>query len=223
MSVSKMPDTTKTDNKSNPSYFTESMTDLQAITYACKRASEWHKKQIRKDSDKTPYINHPIDVAEFLTFTGITDRDVIIAAYLHDVVEDTEGTYEDIRTLFGDNVAKIVKECSDDKDLHKIKRKEEQIKHASHISDSAKLVKAADKYSNIRGLLETPPALWSKDEIIGYVHWGLAVCRKISGVNSNVDSALNELFQKHNIDIEMSEKDLEDRIANYYKIIDKSE
>jgi (p)ppGpp synthase/HD superfamily hydrolase len=219
-----MTDTIKPENENKTcSYFTKSMTDLQAITYACKRASEWHKKQTRKDSDKTPYINHPIEVAEFLTFNGITDRDVIIAAYLHDVVEDTDGTYEDIRVLFGDNVTKIVEECSDDKGLDKIKRKEEQIKHASHISDSAKLVKAADKYSNIRGLLETPPAFWSKDEIIGYVHWGFSVCRKISGVNSNVDSALIELFLRHKIDVEMTEKDLEDRITKYYRIIDKSE
>jgi len=190
----------------------DSKTDLQMIMMAAKYASICHRKQKRKDSEKTPYINHPIDVAEFLTSNDVKDRDTIIGALLHDVIEDTDGTYDEIKHLFGENVANIVKDCSDDKKLNKIMRKKLQIKHALMISDQAKLVKLGDKYSNISGLLETPPAHWSRDEIIGYVYWGLAVCRKLSGVNSKMDEHMQNLFKKHKINVDISDEELDYRL-----------
>jgi len=210
---------TKFDNKSNKS----NKSDLQLIMAAADYAAVCHKNQRRKDTEKTPYINHPIEVAEFLTSHGIADRNTIIAALLHDVVEDTDGTYEEIEQLFGKAVAEIVMECSDDKNLHKIMRKRLQIEHASHISDESKLVKLADKYSNVRGLLVNPPEAWSKIELIGYVYWAMAVCRKLYGTNRPIDKTLQELFKKHEIDTEKSEDALQERLELYYKHIDKSE
>lgn len=197
--------------------------DLQLIMEAVDYAAKCHKDQRRKDFAKTPYINHPVEVAEFLTSRHVTDRDTIIAALLHDVIEDTEGTYDEIEMLFGGIVAEIVVECSDDKDLNKIKRKQLQIEHAEHLSNEAKLVKLADKFSNVKGLLENPPAAWSKMEITGYVYWALAVCRKLYGVNDFVDKAVQDLFKKHTIDVGISQEKLDERLKIYYKHIDKSE
>lgn len=202
---------------------TYAMNDLSVVMYACHYAAVCHTKQRRKDQDKSPYINHPIEVANFLTFHGVTDRDTICGAVLHDVVEDTDGTEQDIKRLFNDNVAKIVMECSDDKDLHKIQRKRLQITHAAHISDQAKLVKLADKYSNISGLLSNPPSAWSKEEITGYVYWGMAVCRNLYGVNKLIDNELNDLFKRHGIDVDMAQPELDQHLEDYYKRIDKSE
>ena len=201
----------------------ESKTDLKIIMMAAKYASIQHKNQRRKDSEKTPYINHPIDVAEFLTSNDVNDRETIVGGILHDVIEDTDGTYDEIKNLFGENVAKIVEECSDDKKLNKIMRKRLQIEHAASISDKAKLVKLADKYSNISGLLETPPASWSKDEITGYVYWGFAVCKQLSGINSKIDEQILNLFKKHGINTNVSDKELHEHLEKYYKVIDKSE
>jgi (p)ppGpp synthase/HD superfamily hydrolase len=214
---------TKICDKHTDTEFNSPKIDLQLIMAATKYAAECHRKQRRKDTEKTPYINHPIEVAEFLTSHGVTDRDTIIAALLHDVIEDTDGTYDDIKRLFGKAVADIVMECSDDKNLHKIIRKRLQITHASSISDSAKLVKLADKYSNVHGLLVNPPATWSQLELIGYVYWAMAVCRKLYGINRSIDKTLQDLFKKHEIDTEKSEEALQNRLEIYYKHIDKSE
>lgn len=202
---------------------TDVKSDMDAVMYACHFAAICHTKQRRKDQDKTPYINHPIEVANFLTHYGVTDRDTICGALLHDVVEDTHGTEADIKQLFNDNVAKIVMECSDDKNLSKVQRKRLQITHALHISDQAKLVKLADKYSNIFGLLTNPPSSWSQEEIKGYVYWGMAVCRNLYGVNPSIDTALKNLFLRHNVDIDMSDDDLSQHLEDYYARIDKSE
>lgn len=198
--------------------------DLQMIMEAVKYSSVCHRNQRRKDSGKTPYINHPIEAAEFLTSHSVTDCDTIIGTLLHDVIEDTDGTYDEIKARFGENVAKFVMECSDDKKLNKIMRKRLQIKHAASISDQAKLIKLADKYSNISGLLETPPKSWSKEEITGYVTWGLAVCERLYGVNDSIDTAVRDLFKKHGIDATtISDEELNERLETYYKVINKSE
>lgn len=196
---------------------------MATIMKACKYSAECHRDQRRKDEKKTPYINHPIEVAEFLTTHGINDDNTIVGALLHDVIEDTNGTEQEITDMFGADVLKIVLECSDDKKLDKVERKRFQISHASHISPEAKLVKLADKYSNISGLLINPPMTWSPAEIYGYVYWGLAVCRKLFGVNDEIDNALKQLFSQYDIDINMSDDKLNDHLEAYYKVIDKSE
>jgi len=195
------------------------MTDTVAIIAACRYAAEKHANQRRKNADKTPYINHPLEVADFLTTHGVTDCDTIIGAVLHDVIEDTDGTPDEIQNMFGENVLSIVLEVSDDKSLNKIERKRIQITHAKSISDSAKLVKLADKYSNISGLLTDPPTSWSDEIIKGYVYWGMAVCRNLYGVDTDIDSALQQLFKQFDIDVDMSDKELMTNVEQYYKFI----
>ncbi len=130
---------------------------------------------------------------------GVTDADTLCATVLHDTIEDTTSTASELESLFGYNVYKIVLECSDDKSLNKTERKKLQIEHAKVASNSAKLVKLADKWSNINSLLTSPPSFWSEERRIGYVKWGLAVCKNCFGVNESIDLQLQILFAKFGV------------------------
>ncbi|XP_043274290.1 guanosine-3',5'-bis(diphosphate) 3'-pyrophosphohydrolase MESH1 isoform X4 [Venturia canescens] len=131
---------------------------LCAVMKAANFAAIKHTNQRRKDAAETPYINHPLGVANILIQEGnVHDPDVIVAALLHDTVEDTDTTFEEIEMNFGSKVRKIVVEVTDDKNLPKQERKLLQIKHSPHISHEAKLVKLADKIYNLRDLLKATP------------------------------------------------------------------
>jgi (p)ppGpp synthase/HD superfamily hydrolase len=155
------------------------MSRFSDVIAAYDYSAKCHANQRRKDVSKTPYINHPIEVAQFLALHFVKSRDIIIGAILHDVIEDTSGTAEEIEQKFGKIVRSIVEEVSDDKSLNKVQRKRLQIEHAKHISPEAKLVKLADKYSNVSGLIDNPPPAWIQAEINGYVYWSMAVCRNL--------------------------------------------
>lgn len=128
---------------------------LQAISFAADK----HRNQRRKDQDASPYINHPIAVATVLASEGnVDDELVLLGAILHDTVEDTETTFEELEVLFGAEAMNVVREVTDDKSLPKATRKELQIEHAAHASDQAKQVKIADKICNIRDIIKSPPA-----------------------------------------------------------------
>ena len=144
-------------------------------------AAEKHKNQRRKNKDKTPYINHPLEVSKLCAEAGYGNSpDVLCAALLHETSsEDTQTSYSELVSEFGDRIAEIVQECSDDKKLDKVSRKRLQIEHAKSISTQAKAVKMADKYSNLKDLADNPPAHWSKAEITGYAYWSYAVVRQL--------------------------------------------
>jgi len=126
---------------------------LQAVHFAAVK----HTAQRRKNADATPYINHPIEVADHLAnIGGVTDEDILIAALLHDTIEDTETTRDEIAALFGERVADLVAECTDDKSLDKAERKRLQIIHALEKSPGAKVIKIADKTCNLRSILVDP-------------------------------------------------------------------
>lgn len=191
---------------------------MNKVVNACYFASLKHTFQRRKNTTKDPYINHPIEVMHVLTECGITDVDTLCGAVLHDTIEDTETSNDEILFKFGKDVLLIVEECSDNKALDKVLRKKLQIEHAEHISDKAKLVKLADKYSNVHGLLNDPPAKWSKKEIIGYVRWAFVCCSHMYGVNESLDTMLKRLFELHNV-INVTDAELEE----YYDLICESE
>ena len=122
------------------------MNDINLIMHALSFAAHKHRDQRRKDVDASPYINHPISLADILTNEGgISDVDVICAALLHDTIEDTDTTTEELEAAFGTVITLIVVEVSDDTSLPRLERKRLQIEHAAHASDKAKLVKLADK------------------------------------------------------------------------------
>ncbi|MGD9511916.1 MAG: HD domain-containing protein, partial [Geminicoccaceae bacterium] len=138
--------------------------------------------QKRKGAAGEPYINHLAEVAELVAeATGGCDPELVAAAYLHDAVEDTEVTHGDLVVRFGQEVADLVAEVTDDKSLPKAERKRLQVEHAPKLSRSAKILKLADKTSNLRALAESPPADWTKQRRRDYVSWGRDVVAGLRG------------------------------------------
>ena len=140
--------------------------DLKLLLKALEFSALKHSKQRRKDADASPYINHPISLANILCNEGhITDIEVICGALLHDTVEDTKTKPEELEKEFGAAIKDIVMDVTDDKGLGKELRKQAQVDHAAHISDKAKLVKLADKISNLRDVASNPPPDWKLDRL----------------------------------------------------------
>ncbi|MGB3298175.1 MAG: HD domain-containing protein [Phormidesmis sp.] len=163
---------------------------LQALSFAAYQ----HRNQHRKDN-KTPYINHPIAVANILlNEAGITDESVLVAALLHDTVEDTDTSFDEIEQRFGRVVRNIVAEVTDDKTLPKAVRKQQQIDHASGLSDRAKLIKLADKTANLRDMISAPPKGWSTLRIDDYLEWGNAVVNQIRGIHPQLEALFDRAY-----------------------------
>jgi guanosine-3',5'-bis(diphosphate) 3'-pyrophosphohydrolase len=185
-------------------------------------AAEKHRNQRRKNAEQTPYINHPIHVMTLLSEAGVTDVPTLQAAVLHDTIEDTDTTRAEIDQNFGHKVASIVSECTDDKSLGKVARKKMQIDHARTISREAKLVKLADKLSNLSSLRDDPPAQWSKEVIRGYFLWSYLVCEKIFDVNRYLTDRLLAIFESQEI-TKMTDRERKEQIEEYYCSIDPTE
>ena len=152
------------------------MSDVSRLLDAVHFAAERHKNQRRKDHEASPYINHPLSLARLLAVEGgIEELDVLIAAVLHDTIEDTATTADELRAKFGDRVTGIVLEVTDDKALPKQRRKELQVEHAHHKSREAALVKLADKTCNLRDVASAPPADWSMERRREYFDWAKRV------------------------------------------------
>ncbi|MEO8042663.1 MAG: HD domain-containing protein [Acidobacteriota bacterium] len=167
------------------------------IAAAASFAAKKHKDQKRKGDDAEPYINHPLEVANLLTNIGqVDDADMIVAALLHDTVEDCGVSFEEIKAKFGSVVANYVRELTDDKSLPKAERKRLQIEHAPHLSHGAKQIKLADKISNIRDITANPPDGWSVERRREYVEWGKKVVAGLRGVNSDLEHCFDEVVER---------------------------
>ncbi|MFO0905914.1 MAG: HD domain-containing protein [Pirellulales bacterium] len=168
---------------------------MNRLLHAVKFAAEKHAQQRRKNAIATPYINHPIEVAEHLARVGgISDEDVLIAALLHDTIEDTNTTREELEKAFGSRVARIVMECTDDKRLAKAERKRLQIVHAPHKSPEAKCVKIADKTCNLASILVDPPQDWGIQRQREYFEWAAQVVQGLLGVNETLDAGVRAVL-----------------------------
>lgn len=166
---------------------------LDALSYAVKA----HGCQRRKGGAGEPYIAHLIETARLLQQVGgITDTTVIVAAILHDTVEDTRITLSNLRDHFGERVTGIVGEVTDDTNLSKHERRIQQVEHASALSHEARLIKLADKLSNIGSILDSPPIGWSVSERLAYVNWGKDVIDRIRGTNDALEAAFDELYTR---------------------------
>jgi len=160
-------------------------------------AAEKHRHQRRKDAEASPYINHPIALAHVLTREGgIQDLAVLSAALLHDTIEDTETTAAELEGRFGSQVAAIVLEVTDDKNLEKHVRKQHQIDHAAGLSTEAKLVKLADKICNLRDVLGAPPAGWSAARKQAYFDWAAQVVVGLRGTHPGLEAIFDGLYAR---------------------------
>ncbi|GMS83122.1 hypothetical protein PENTCL1PPCAC_5297 [Pristionchus entomophagus] len=171
---------------------------INLIVKAADFAARRHRTQKRKDHAQTPYINHPVGVAYILTSIGrVTDPVVLAAAYLHDTVEDTKTTIEEIEMEFGKEVRKIVEEVTDDKSLPKATRKALQVEKAPHKSPQAKLVKLADKLYNLRDLERSTPHGWDKKRVKEYFKWSRDVVAGCKGTNDALEAALDDIINRN--------------------------
>jgi guanosine-3',5'-bis(diphosphate) 3'-pyrophosphohydrolase len=171
--------------------------DFGLFMSALKFGAHKHRRQKRKDTGKTPYFNHPIDVAETLWRVGsVRDIAILTAALLHDVIEDTETTPEDVEHIFGGDILSLVQEVSDDKSLEKQTRKEQQVRHAPDLSAGAKLIKIADKICNIKDVTHSPPPDWSLNRRMEYLDWAERVVKGLKGCNEKLEEEFYRLLSE---------------------------
>jgi guanosine-3',5'-bis(diphosphate) 3'-pyrophosphohydrolase len=169
--------------------------DLKLMLKALAFAAHKHRDQRRRDPAASPYINHPIALADILCNEGhVTDVEVICAALLHDTVEDTDTTAEELEAELGPAICAIVLEVTDDKDLPKQERKRLQVEHAAGISDKAKLVKLADKISNLRDVAGCAPRGWDLERRQAYFDWAKEVVDRLRGVHAGLEAVFDRAY-----------------------------
>ena len=171
--------------------------DLALLLKAVSFAAHKHRDQRRKDESASPYINHPIAVAEVLWNTGhVRDIATIVAGILHDTIEDTETTVAELESEFGREICSVVEEVSDDKNLAKKERKRLQIEHAAASSTRAREVKLADKICNVTDLAISPPANWSAERRQEYIEWSRQVVARLRGTNEHLERKFDEACRR---------------------------
>jgi len=171
------------------------MNDSTLILKAAAFAARKHRDQRRKDAESSPYINHPLELARVLAEVGgVTDVATLCAALLHDTIEDTATSVQELAQCFGPEIAALVSEVSDDKSLPKAQRKRLQVEHAATISTKAKRVKLADKTCNPTDVACSPPADWTLQRRREYFDWSKQVIDRLRGVDTVLESAFDQAY-----------------------------
>ena len=172
-------------------------TGVGLVLRAMHFAADKHRFQRRKDEHASPYINHPIDLANLLVNEAhISDPVLVAAAILHDTVEDTETTFEEIEAGFGPEVCAIVAEVTDDKNLPKHERKRLQVEHAPRATFRAQQIKFADKIANVRDIAKSPPEGWSLERRREYFEWAKRVVDGMRGPHARLAELFDEAYEK---------------------------
>ena len=171
--------------------------DLAILLKAMEFAARKHSTQRRKDVDASPYINHPILVVRLLAEIGeVTDLVTLLGGVLHDTVEDTSTTPDELEREFGRDVRRVVEEVTDDKTLDKAERKRLQIEHAPRLSPKAKAIKLADKIANLQDVMDSPPANWTLERRVEYFDWTEAVVAGCRGVNAPLERLYDQTLKQ---------------------------
>lgn len=169
---------------------------MNRLIFALAFAAHKHRDQRRLDVAASPYINHPIALANVLANEAhVDDETVLIAAVLHDTVEDTDTSEDELRREFGPEIAAIVLEVTDDKSLPKAERKRLQVANAATLSHRAKLVKLADKISNLRDIAHSPPPGWSLERQQAYFDWARSVVDGVRGTHPELERIFDEAWK----------------------------
>jgi len=161
-------------------------------------AAEKHGSQRRKGGAAEPYVNHLLEVA-FLVADSleIPDEPLVMAALLHDTLEDTDTSYEELVQQFGEDVASLVSEVTDDKNLPKAERKRLQILHAHTRTRRAQAIKLADKISNLRSMLHSPPSGWDEARKLEYVEWARQVVAALPEPNLKLRVEFEQTWRRY--------------------------
>jgi len=166
---------------------------LKALAFAAHK----HRDQRRRNAKASPYINHPIALADALVNEGgVTEVEVLCAALLHDTIEDTRTTPEELEQAFGPRIASIVLEVTDNKMLKRLTRKRMQVEHAARASRQAQLVKLADKICNLRDVASHPPAGWDLKRRREYFDWAREVIDRQRGAHPALEAAFEAAFAR---------------------------
>ncbi|MBM4209957.1 MAG: HD domain-containing protein [Gammaproteobacteria bacterium] len=171
--------------------------DFGLVLRAARFAAWKHRDQRRKGRGHLPYINHPLDLADVLWFEGgVRDPAVLAAALLHDTIEDTQTSLQELQGEFGERVARIVMEVTDERSLHWRARKKLQVSRARLASTAARQVKLADKICNLRSMISAPPNGWSIDRQRAYFDWAKDVVDQLRGANPELEARFDQVHKK---------------------------
>ncbi|MDI3560963.1 HD domain-containing protein [Bradyrhizobium sp. Arg816] len=166
---------------------------VRLISEAAELAARRHNGMARKGRGQEPYINHLAEVASLLAVaTDGADAELVAAGWLHDLIEDTETTREELSQKFSDRVASLVVECTDDMSLPKAERRRRQVIDAPKKSPGAKLIKIADKISNIGARIHSDPSAEERDDLADYTGWAEQVVAGCRGGNSWLDARFDD-------------------------------
>jgi guanosine-3',5'-bis(diphosphate) 3'-pyrophosphohydrolase len=162
------------------------------------RFAAWkHRDQRRKGRGAVPYINHPLDLAHVLWFEGaVTDPEILAAALLHDTLEDTQTTLQELQGEFGERVAGIVMEVTDEPTINWRARKKLQVSRGRLASLEAKQVKLADKICNLRSIVASPPNGWTVERQRAYFDWSKEVVDQLRGANSELEQRFDQIWKR---------------------------
>ena len=184
-----------------------SKVDLDRLFDAINFAVCKHQNQIRKDQRGSPYITHTLLVAQAIySIGGVEETHILIAAVLHDTIEDTDTSEAEIWEQFGEDILARILEVTDDKSLEKMERKRLQVAHAGGLSYAAKVIKLADKLVNCRDILLSPPKDWSLARRRAYIQWAADVVYEIRGTNPSLENAFDEMLHDAQAQLEFTVK-----------------
>lgn len=173
----------------------DSAASVKRILAAARFAAEKHARQKRKGANGEPYFNHLVEVAELIAASSENvDVELVMAAFLHDTVEDTGVTLQELEERFGSDVAGLVAEVTDDKSLPKEKRKDLQVQNAHKKSQRAQTLKLADKISNLRSILASPPVGWGRERKRQYFEWAKQVVSRVSDPNPFLKAEFDKTY-----------------------------
>jgi guanosine-3',5'-bis(diphosphate) 3'-pyrophosphohydrolase len=171
--------------------------DMAQVIDAIAFAAQKHRHQRRKDVHASPYINHPIELVQVLVSeAGVLDTAVLVAAILHDTIEDTQTTEQEIAARFGSAIASVVLELTDDKNLPKLQRKAAQVARAAAATRNARLVRLADKICNLRDVADSAPVGWSVARCREYFDWARSVVDGMRGTHTVLEALFDEIYAR---------------------------
>ncbi|MDA9400238.1 HD domain-containing protein [Bradyrhizobium sp. CCBAU 45389] len=169
------------------------LSPIRLVSEAADLAAQRHNGMARKGRGNEPYINHLAEVANLLaTATDGADAELVAAGWLHDTIEDTDTTREELAQTFSERVASLVVECTDDMSLPKAERRQKQIEDAPHKSGGAKLIKIADKISNIGARIHSDPTAEERDDLADYSGWAEQVVAGCRGGDTWLDTKFDD-------------------------------
>lgn len=175
--------------------FGEGPAQMEPLLRAIWFASHKHRYQRRKDPKETAYINHPLEVSKILWDEGdVRETHILQAAVLHDTVEDTDTTFEEIEDCFGEQVARIVRDVTHDERMSKDQRREARVLTASGLAYDSRLVLLADKISNLRDIHRTAPKNWNYERCLSYFHWVRRIVEEIRGTHSGLEASVDIVY-----------------------------